>query len=102
VTGLPALFRSLITRQPAVDLSLLSMHNIRFGLTILFFVLGYVYRPGEYKSDPDSTMLWAKQAENVNRAAMSLAAVKMPVFFEVNRWLAAHSGTQYLYPIQSK
>jgi two-component sensor histidine kinase len=41
----------------------------RANLT-LNLALSYVYRPGEYKSDLDSAMLWAKQAENTNRAAM--------------------------------
>jgi two-component system, sensor histidine kinase PdtaS len=35
---------------------------------MLNLALSYVYRPGEYKSDLDSAMLWAKQAENINRA----------------------------------
>jgi hypothetical protein len=39
----------------------------RANLT-LNLALSYVYRPGEYKSDLDSAMPWAKQAENTNRA----------------------------------
>ena len=34
---------------------------------LLNLALSYVFRPGEYKSDLDSAMLWAKQAENLNR-----------------------------------
>ena len=34
---------------------------------MLNLALSYVYRPGEYKSDLDSAMRWAKQAEAVNR-----------------------------------
>ena len=34
---------------------------------MLNLALSYVYRPGEYKSDLDSAMRWAKQAEAINR-----------------------------------
>jgi two-component system, sensor histidine kinase PdtaS len=34
---------------------------------MLDLALSYVFRPGEYKSDLDSAMLWVKQAETVNR-----------------------------------
>jgi two-component system, sensor histidine kinase PdtaS len=34
---------------------------------MLNLALSYVFKPGEYKSDLDSAMLWAKQAEHLNR-----------------------------------
>jgi two-component system, sensor histidine kinase PdtaS len=34
---------------------------------MLDLALSYVFRPGELKSDLDSAMLWARQAENTNR-----------------------------------
>ena len=34
---------------------------------MLNLALSYVFRPGEYKSDLDSAMLWARNAENINR-----------------------------------
>jgi two-component sensor histidine kinase len=35
---------------------------------MLNLALSYVYRTGEYKSDLDSAMLWARQAEEINRS----------------------------------
>ena len=34
---------------------------------MLDLALSYVFRPGEYKNDLDSAMLWVKQAETINR-----------------------------------
>jgi two-component sensor histidine kinase len=34
---------------------------------MLNLALSYVFKPGEYKSDLDSAMLWVNQAENINR-----------------------------------
>jgi two-component system, sensor histidine kinase PdtaS len=71
---------ALMLTGMAQPMPLPSMEEIRAGMKkartdtgnadgMLNLALSYVFRPGEEKSDLDSAMLWAKQAENINRTA---------------------------------
>ena len=101
---------ALLLPGMAQVMPLLSMEDIRADLKkahtdtgranlMLNLALSYVFRPGEYSSDLDSAMLWAKQAENSNRAVRS-KRIEAKTFFVYSNMLReggnSTAGREYI------
>ncbi len=59
---------------------------------MLNLALSYVFRPGEYKSDLDSAVLWVKRAEDLNRSVQD-KRIEAKAFFVYSNILREGGNT---------